>query len=70
MQSFDEGSPDPQAHLVDEPFKARSEQVPYQPSEPAVNGGNGFMNRASDAPAARKAMANEWISPDYAGMGI
>lgn len=65
-KSFDDGSPDPQAHLVDEPFKARSEKVPYKPSEPA---GNGVMHRA-DAPAARKAMANEWISPDYAGMGI
>lgn len=71
MQSFDEGSPDPQAHLVDQPLtNTRTEKVAFKPSEPAVNGGNGVMHRATDAPAARKAMANEWISPDYAGMGI
>lgn len=71
LQSFDEGSPDPQAHLVDHPLKtARSAGVAYYapPSEEAS--ANGAVKRPAAAPEARKAMANEWISPDFAGMGI
>lgn len=69
-KSFDEGSPDPQAHLVDAPLKtARSAGVTYNPAseEPSANGA---AKRPTAAPEARKAMANEWISPDFAGMGI
>ena len=73
VQSFDEGSPDPQAHLVDHPLKtARSAGVAYY-SPASVSeepSSNGAPKKPVAAPEARKAMANEWISPDFAGMGI
>ena len=70
LQSFDEGSPDPQAHLVDAPLKtARSAGVVYSPAAEEASA-NGAAKRPTAAPEARKAMANEWISPDFAGMGI
>ena len=67
LQSFDEGSPDPQAHLVDSPLKtARSTAPNFYTEDMASNG----VKRPVAAPEARKAMANEWITPDFAGMGI
>ena len=56
--------------MVDAPLKtARSAGVTYNPAseEPSANGA---AKRPTAAPEARKAMANEWISPDFAGMGI
>lgn len=67
LQNFDEASADPQAHLVDGPLKtARSAGSNFY-SEDA---GNGAPKRPAAAPEARKAIANEWITPDFAGMGI
>ncbi|KAL3149143.1 hypothetical protein ABBQ32_001978 [Trebouxia sp. C0010 RCD-2024] len=66
-KNFDEASADPQAHLVDGPLKtARSAGSNFY-SEDA---GNGAPKRPAAAPEARKAIANEWITPDFAGMGI
>lgn len=68
LQSFDEGSPDPQAHLVDCPLKtARSAGPNFYTEEGSTDGA---AKRPAPAPEARKAMANEWITPDFAGMGI
>ena len=70
LQSFDEGSPDPQAHLVDQPLKtARSAGVAYY-NPASQEASAAAVKRPAAAPEARKAMANEWISPDFAGMGI
>ena len=70
LQSFDEGSPDPQAHLVDSPLKTARSAGPNFVTEGASASTNGAAKRPAAAPEARKAMANEWITPDFAGMGI
>lgn len=68
LQNFDEASPDPQAHLVDGPLKTARSAIPMSFSEDAA--ANGAAKRPVPAPEARKAIANEWITPDFAGMGI
>ena len=64
MQSFDEASKDPQAHLVDT----------WRKTEPSMKSQEASAKsdsvRVTNAPAARKAMAAEWTTSDYAGMGI
>lgn len=68
LQNFDEDSPDPQAHLVDSPLKTARFAGAMSYSEDTAS--NGAGKRPVAAPEARKAIANEWITPDYAGMGI
>lgn len=68
LQNFDEASPDPQAHLVDSPLKTARSAIPMSFAEDAAV--HGKAKRPVPAPEARKAIANEWITPDYAGMGI
>lgn len=67
LQNFDEDSPDPQAHLVDSPLQTARFAGAISYSEDTANGAG---KRPVAAPEARKAIANEWITPDYAGMGI